>query len=52
MANALQINKKIIPYRHFHRAIDETLKIPEMRWQFLYQNSTRVLQFSCISGRL
>ena len=30
MLNDLQINKKIIPYRPFHRAIDETVKIPEM----------------------
>ena len=26
----------------FHRAIDETLKIPEKRWPFLYPNFTRV----------
>ena len=44
MLNALLINKKkIIPYR---RAIDETLKIPEKCWPFLYLNFTRVLQFS------
>ena len=29
MWNALQINKKIIPYRPFHPVIDKTLKIPE-----------------------
>ena len=36
-------SKKIIPYRSFHRAIDETLKIPEKCWPFLYLNFTRVL---------
>ena len=41
--------KKIIPFRPFHRAIDETLKIPEKCWPFLYQNFTRILQFSSIS---
>ena len=50
---ALQINqKKIIPYRPFHRAIDETLKIPEQCWPFLYLNFTRVLQFSSNSPGL
>ena len=49
---ALQINQKIIPYRPFHRAIDETLKIPEKCWPFLYLNFTRVLQFSSTSPRL
>ena len=29
MLNTLQINPKIIPYRPFHQAIDETLKILE-----------------------
>ena len=29
MLNALQINQKIIPFLPFHRAIDETLRIPE-----------------------
>ena len=44
---------KIIPYLPFHRAIDETLKIPEKCWPFLYLNSTRaVLQFSSTSPRL
>ena len=38
--------KKIIPYRPFHRAIDETLKIPEKCWPFLYPKFTTVLQFS------
>ena len=33
---------KIIPLRPFHRAIEETLKIPEKCWQLLYQNFTRV----------
>ena len=28
MLSALRINKKIIPYPPFHRAINETLKIP------------------------
>ena len=46
-------SKKIISYRPFHRAIDETLKIPEKCWPFLYLNSTRaVLQFSSTSPRL
>ena len=40
MLNAL---KKIIPYRPFHRAIDETLKIPEKCWRFLYLKVTRAL---------
>ena len=39
-------SKKIIPYRPFHRAIDETLKITEQCWPFLYLNFNRVLQFS------
>ena len=39
-------SKKIIPYRPFHRAIDETLKFPEQCWPFLYLNFNRVLQFS------
>ena len=30
--------KKLIPYRPFHRAIDESLKIPEKCWPFLYLN--------------
>ena len=35
MLNALQVNqKKIIPYRPFHRAIDETFKIPEIMVAF------------------
>ena len=41
--------KKIIPYRPFHRVIDETLKIPERCWPLLYFNFTRVLQFSSTS---
>ena len=45
-------NQKIVPYRHFHRTIDETLKIPEKCWPFLYLNFTRVLQFSSTSPRL
>ena len=35
-----------------HRAMDETLKIPEKCWLFLYRNFTRVLQFSSTSRRL
>ena len=31
-------SKKIMPYRPFHRAIDETLKSPEKFWPFLYLN--------------
>ena len=50
-ADALQINKKIILYRPFHRAIDRTLKIPEKYWPFLHLNFTRVLQFSSNSPR-
>ena len=46
MLNALQINKKIIPYRPFHRAIHETLKIPEKCLPFLYGKFTRVLSVS------
>ena len=30
----------------FHRAIDETLKIPEKCWPFLYLNFTRVNSIS------
>ena len=45
-------SKEIIPYRPFHRAIDETLKIPEKCGPFLYLNFTRVLQFSSTSPRL
>ena len=30
--------KKKLFFRPFHRAIDETLKIPEKCWPFLYQN--------------
>ena len=52
MLNALQINYKIIPYRPFHQAIDETLRIPEQCWPFLYLNFTRVLQFSSNSPDL
>ena len=44
--------KNIMPYRPFHRAIDETLKIPEKCWPLLYLNFTRVLQFSSTSPRL
>ena len=36
MLNALQSIKKIMPYRPFHQAINETLKIPEKCWPFLY----------------
>ena len=36
-------SKKYIPYRPFHRAIDETLRIPEYCWPFLFLNFTRVL---------
>ena len=44
---------KNIPYRPFHRAVDETLKIPEECWPFLYLNSTRViLQFDSTSPGL
>ena len=50
--NVRQINKKIIPYRHFHPAIDKTLKIPEKCWPFMYLNFTRVLQFRSTSPRL
>ena len=50
MLNALQIKQKIIPYRPFHRAVDETLRIPEQCWAFLYLNFTRVLQFSSNQG--
>ena len=46
MLNALQISQKIIPHRPFHRVVDETLKIPEKFWPFLYLNSARILQFS------
>ena len=45
-------SKKIIPYRPFHRAIDETLKIQEKCWSFLYRNFTGVSQFSSSSPRL
>ena len=38
MLNALQINQKIMPYRLFHRAIDETLKSPGKCWPFLCLN--------------
>ena len=31
---------KKIPYRPFHRAIDETLRVPEQCWPFLYLNFT------------
>ena len=44
--------KKIIPYRPFYRAIDETLKIPKKCWPLLYLNFIRVLPFSSISPRL
>ena len=44
--------KKIIPYLPFDRAMDETLKILEMCWPFLYLNFTRVLQSSSTSPRL
>ena len=33
--------KKIIPYRPFHRVIDETLKIPKKCWPLLYLNFIR-----------
>ena len=39
MLNGFQINQKIIPNRPFHRAIDETVKIPEMSWLVLYRSS-------------
>ena len=39
-------------YRPFHRTIDETLRIPELCWPFLYVNFTRVLQFSSNSPGL
>ena len=39
-------SKKIMPYRPFHQAIDENLKISKKCWPFLYLNFTRVLQFS------
>ena len=45
-------SKTIIPYRPFHRAIDETLKVPEKCWPFLCLNFTRVLQFSSANPRL
>ena len=35
-------SEKIIPYQPFHRAIDETLRIPEKCWPFLCQKFTRV----------
>ena len=38
MLNTIQINQKIMPYRLFHRAIDETLKIPSKCRPFLYLN--------------
>ena len=41
MLNALQINQK--NYRPFERAIDETLKILEKCWPFLYLDFTKVL---------
>ena len=41
--------KKIVPQRPFHRAIDETLKIPEKCWHL---NFTRVLQFRSNSPSL
>ena len=40
-----QNQSKIVLYRSFHREIDETLKILEKCWLFLYLNFTRVLQF-------
>ena len=56
MLNALQINQeKIMPYRPFHRAIDETLKTPEKCWTFLCLNLPEygiILQFSSASPRL
>ena len=53
MLNALQVNQEnVIPHRLFHRAIGESLKIPEKRWPFLYLKFTRVLQFSSINPRL
>ena len=45
-------SKKIIPYRPFHRAVDETLKILEKCWPFLYLYFTKVLEFSSTSPRL
>ena len=51
MVNALQINQKSIPYRPYRRAIDETLKIPERCWPFLYLTFTRVLRFISTSQR-
>ena len=41
--------QNIIPDRPFHRAIDETLKIPETFWPFLCLKFIRVLQFSSTS---
>ena len=38
--------KKIIPFRPFYRAIDETLKIPEKCWPLLYLNFTKVDNFT------
>ena len=35
---SLNQSKKIMPYRPFRRAIDETLKIPEKCWPFLHLN--------------
>ena len=45
-------SKKFIPYRPFHRAIDETLRIPEQCWPFQYLNLTRVMQFNSNSPGL
>ena len=41
--------QKFMLYRPFHGAIDQTLKILEKCWPFLYLNFTRVLQFSSTS---
>ena len=49
---SIRINKKVIAYRSFHQAIDETLKILKKCCPRLYLNFTRVLQFSSTSPRL
>ena len=43
---------KNVPYRLFHRAIDETLKIPKSAGHFCIGIFARLLQFSSTSPRL
>ena len=52
MLNAVQINNKNSTLSIFPSSNDETSKIVENYWPFLYLNFTRVLQFSSTSPRL